>query len=89
MIGANAIVPAATLPDVHGITFHGWVNRMEGNDMAKKHNDAYDDYADEYGDDALEDLMELLEEFPELDEYIDEDMWDSFEDGDFYGPEHS
>lgn len=41
-------------------------------------------YEDIFGEDALEELEELLEDFPELDEYIDEDIFE-MDDEDFYG----
>jgi hypothetical protein len=52
--------------------------------MPKKRDD-FDDYADEYGEEALEELMELLGEYPELDEYLDSDWFESLDDADFYG----
>jgi chromosome segregation ATPase len=40
-------------------------------------------YVERYGEDALEDLEEFLEDFPELDEYINDDIFE-MDDEDFY-----
>jgi hypothetical protein len=41
-------------------------------------------YVERYGEDALEDLEEYLEDFPELEEYINDDIFE-MDDEDFYG----